>query len=396
MPTANFEWAAPGAVQPGTLPHDDPDATQEFHWIPGPQSPDASPDGSSDGPPDGTAVPRDTRTCPACGDQLATADVFCEACGAAVNGQDAAASPCAACGARSISPDGYCQYCGTRQPRHGDRVEEGLGAVAGVSDRGLRHRDNEDAMALWHDTGPHGVRTVAVVCDGVSSSDRPAMASRAAADAAAGVLAAAIEHGADPETASRSAVAHAFDAVAALEDPAAAQHGPDPTPPSCTFVSAVVTTTSVTVAWIGDSRAYWLADPSAGSPPAALLTEDDSWAAQMVAWGLMDESEAFTDPRAHALARWLGADAQDVEPRLVTFTPTGPGAVMLCSDGLWNYLPGAAELAAVALPGALTDPLAAARELVGVALDGGGRDNITVVVVPFPPTPDLPKRSFPQ
>ena len=64
--------------------------------------------------------------------------------------------------------------------------------------------------------------------------------------------------------------------------------------------------------------------------------------------------------------------------------------VLLCSDGLWNYQPEATELAAMALPAALTDPLGAAAELVKFAIDAGGMDNITVVLAPFPlaPIPD--------
>ena len=66
------------------------------------------------------------------------------------------------------------------------------------------------------------------------------------------------------------------------------------------------------------------------------------------------------------------------------FEPTGPGAVLVCSDGLWNYQPGAAGLAELALPAALTDPLGAACTLLKFALEAGGMDNITVVLAPFP------------
>ena len=63
----------------------------------------------------------------------------------------------------------------------------------------------------------------------------------------------------------------------------------------------------------------------------------------------------------------------------------GTGVLLLCSDGLWNYVPDAADLAARALPVALTDPLAAAAGLVAFALGAGGHDNVTAVLVPFPP-----------
>jgi serine/threonine protein phosphatase PrpC len=67
----------------------------------------------------------------------------------------------------------------------------------------------------------------------------------------------------------------------------------------------------------------------------------------------------------------------------VTLHPRGRGALLLCTDGLWNYLPDAADLAAVALPElAEGGPMAAAEALTTLALDEGGRDNITVVVIP--------------
>ena len=44
-----------------------------------------------------------------------------------------------------------------------------------------------------------------------------------------------------------------------------------------------------------------------------------------------------------------------------------------------------AQLAELALPAALTDPLGAVRTLVGFALDAGGTDNVTAVLAPYPP-----------
>jgi serine/threonine protein phosphatase PrpC len=138
----------------------------------------------------------------------------------------------------------------------------------------------------------------------------------------------------------------------------------------------------VTVGWVGDSRAYWLAAPDA-TEPARLLTVDHSWAVEMVGAGVLDVEEAMADPRAHAITRWLGAGGEP-EADVVTVRPAGPGLLLICSDGLWNYLPAAAELAEVALPAlARGGPVAVARALTAIALDAGGRDNITVVAVPI-------------
>jgi serine/threonine protein phosphatase PrpC len=243
-----------------------------------------------------------------------------------------------------------------------------------------------------------------VVCDGVSTSIRPAEASLAAAQAAAEVLRAAAQDGTDLTEASSAAVRSAEAAVASLaQSPGGVG--------SATFVSAVITGSAATLCWLGDSRAYWLgapvtpgAEPPAAESPAAespapgsaapgspapetahRLTRDDSLAEEMVAAGLLPEDEALSSPHAHVVTRWVGADPGEATPHVVTFEPPGPGVLLLCSDGLWNYQPDAGKLAGLALPSALTDPLGAAQALVTFAIEAGGRDNITVVLAPFPP-----------
>ncbi len=98
--------------------------------------------------------------------------------------------------------------------------------------------------------------------------------------------------------------------------------------------------------WVGDSRAYWLGPPG-GAAQSSLLTTDHSWAVEIVALGELDEAAAAADPRAHAITRWLGADASDA-PSVVELRPAEPGLLLLCSDGLWNYLPDADALASAA------------------------------------------------
>ena len=66
------------------------------------------------------------------------------------------------------------------------------------------------------------------------------------------------------------------------------------------------------------------------------------------------------------------------------YSPSGTGVLLACTDGLWNYLPDAAELARLALPRALTDPLGAASDMVRFAVEAGGADNITAVLIPSP------------
>lgn len=304
---------------------------------------------------------------------------FCRRCADPVNPQDQ-----------------FCERCGLAvvvSPR--DRVEVDLGVAAGVSDRGCLHHRNEDALALRiipRGLVPHGVLTqgvgpervtVAIVCDGVSSSSCPDEASEAAAEAAADALVAALRGHTSPVVATREAVHAADRAVSGLAD----AEGADPAgfsygAPACTFVSAIVTGDEVTIGWVGDSRAYWIPQAHTDSTRTQ-LTSDDSWLMEVLSAGTMTPDQAAADRRAHAITAWLGADADQLDPHIITIKPAGPGVVVVCSDGLWNYLDTVEELAAALLPQALDAPLDAARRLVQIALHRGGHDNITVAVVPF-------------
>ncbi len=302
-------------------------------------------------------------TCAACGAGVGEQDRYCEACGHKLSepvpptqpvppkwlsSADAPAA-CSGCGGTDFGAEGYCDSCGQRRPAGPDHSELELDAMAGVSDRGHRHHHNEDAMALGRLPGA----AIAVVCDGVSSSTRPDAASHAAVEAAAPALLAALSGGTEPEQAIGAAV-RAAQAAATL----AAGGEPGNNPPSCTFVCAVVTADGVTVGWVGDSRAYWIS-----TMDGECLTVDESVAGRL-------------------LTRWLGADATDTEPRLRAFTPSGPGQVLLCSDGLSRYADSPAALVALATGAATTATTAAA--LVRYALDEGGEDNVTAVLIPFP------------
>ncbi|MFD5187173.1 protein phosphatase 2C domain-containing protein [Streptomyces sp. NPDC058357] len=293
---------------------------------------------------------------------------------------------CVACRAGRVDTDGYCENCGHAQPRERDHMEQELGSVAAVSDRGLRHHRNEDAFAVSTTALPDGSpAVVAIVCDGVSSASRPDEASAAAASAANEALLESLPRGTHPQQAMHEAILAAAEAVNALaqEPGRATEHDRHrhQNAPACTLVGSILANDLLIVGWVGDSRVYWVPDDRANPP--ARLTEDDSWAAQMVATGLMNEAEAYADERAHAITGWLGADAYDLEPHTASFKPDRSGLVVVCTDGLWNYAESAADMAAAVPADAHQRPLHGAQVLVGHALDGGGHDNVTVALLPF-------------
>jgi serine/threonine protein phosphatase PrpC len=370
--------------------------------------------------------------CPSCADERAAGAVFCEACGRRLSGSPAPATgvsgppgeaaraagpsgptgeaagatgpsgptgeaagatglsgPAGAAGASgptgeavacphcgvpgSIGADGYCGICGLLAWRPRDHLETDLGAIgAAVTDRGRRHHRNEDAVWL----AARGTDIDVVVCDGVSSSFDPDVASAAATETAGGLLAAVT--GELPKQVGL-AVEAAGTVVAALADSGDPRRAASN--PACTIVAACVRGADVGYGWIGDSRAYWL--PAAG--PAEQLTEDDSWASHAIALGA-DPVQAMRDPKAHAITAWLGADAGPIEARTGEFRATAAGHLVLCSDGLWNYLPdavGFGDTVREHLRGG--DPITAARSLTAFANEAGGADNITVTLIPVVP-----------
>lgn len=297
----------------------------------------------------------------------------------------------------TVDEDGYCDECGRPTPGTGDHVEivlaparEPAGSApraAGVSDRGHHRRRNEDSFALGRCHTVDGREAVvAVVTDGVASVPDGDAASRTAGTAAVAAATEALGEGEHPRIAAATAVEAARQAVAAL----APSEG---RPPACTYVAALVVGSEAVVSWVGDSRAYWLA-PGA----SRLLTEDDSWASEMVAAGMATAESVHRDPRSHVITRWLAADAPDVGARSVEIDLDASGVLLLCSDGIWNHLPAAETLEAVlgygsdrsreasghgsgASPPDPDDVSAGSRALVRAALDDGGTDNATAVLV---------------
>jgi serine/threonine protein phosphatase PrpC len=139
---------------------------------------------------------------------------------------------------------------------------------------------------------------------------------------------------------------------------------------------------------VGDSRAYWIGHDG----QLALLSTDDTWAHEARMAGLPDDEVNRAD-RAHEITRWLGEDAGCVTPHLLTYLPPGPGLVVLCSDGLWNYAESADAMGEVVDRARKRRPIALARHLVEYALGAGGADNVTVAVaeVDAPGQPSSPE-----
>jgi serine/threonine protein phosphatase PrpC len=135
---------------------------------------------------------------------------------------------------------------------------------------------------------------------------------------------------------------------------------------------------------VGDSRAFRLS-----SGRLDQLSEDHSLVAELVRGGHITAEEASVHPSRSMITRALGA-SDDVEVDSWQIEVRVGDRFLLCSDGLTN------EVSAPDLQQVLTevdDPQAAAQRLITLAVDHGGRDNVTAVLVDVislePPTRPL-------
>lgn len=126
------------------------------------------------------------------------------------------------------------------------------------------------------------------------------------------------------------------------------------------------------IANVGDSRCYRYADNELDQ-----VTTDHSLVADLVREGSLSPEEAAVHPQRNIVTRVLGV--YDTVPVDVFAVDPRPGdRYVLCSDGLFNEVP---EAGIVSVLRRLAHPGDAADELVRLAVDSGGRDNVTVVVV---------------
>jgi PPM family protein phosphatase len=127
------------------------------------------------------------------------------------------------------------------------------------------------------------------------------------------------------------------------------------------------------VAHVGDSRAYLMR--GGDMKP---ITEDHSLVAELVRSGDLTRDQAAEHPQKNLITRALGAD-EEVDVDTAVLSVEAGDRILLCSDGLSDMVSeaGISEI----LTESPDDPERAARGLLSAALDAGGNDNITVVVV---------------
>ncbi len=124
-------------------------------------------------------------------------------------------------------------------------------------------------------------------------------------------------------------------------------------------------------AHVGDSRAYYIADGT-----ITQVTKDHSYVNELLMRGEITPEMAKNHPKKNYITRAMGAE--DTLKVDITIKPYNGGRVVLCSDGLTNFVSDEEIMAYISREKPLDT---SCEELVALANSRGGADNITIVAL---------------
>ena len=247
-------------------------------------------------------------------------------------------------------------------------------SFASATDKGLRRSTNEDNLAVRDDLG------LFVVADGMGGHAAGEVASQAAIEGIVAFAEATVSVSSDqtwpiPFNPNQSVNANRLDAGFRMADrriAAEAAASAELRGMATTAVAALITDSVVTLAHVGDSRVY-----RSHQGQLEQLTRDHSWVEEQIRAGTLTESAARAHPWRNIVTRALsGSEELEVDIRELSLAPGD--RLLLCSDGVFAVLTDD-QIGEVLQQHADLD--AACHALIKGANDGGGPDNVTVVVL---------------
>ena len=224
-----------------------------------------------------------------------------------------------------------------------------------ASDTGLQRRANEDALLARS--------PLFVVADGMGGAQAGEVASRIAVES----FHQGLEDAAKPEVALTALAQAANSRIHELSHSNAEQAGM-----GTTLTAVYVGEEEVTIAHVGDSRAYCLRDGE-----LLRLTDDHSLVDELMRQGRLTPQEAVEHPQRSVITRALGPELT-VEIDTSSYRGRTGDIYMLCSDGLTTMVSEARLAEVLRSHPRLKE---AGEALIAAANEAGGRDNITVVLL---------------
>ncbi len=237
----------------------------------------------------------------------------------------------------------------------------------GITDKGRVRPTNQDIYRL--EVRPEKESAFVLVCDGMGGANAGNVASRFAADSFLADAAGALDSAPD-EIVRHKTMLHALekanDTVFGL-----AGRQPEFRGMGTTLVGAFVQGREASILNVGDSRAYLF-----DGETLRQVSEDHSYVEEMRRLGRISAEDARTHPQKNLITRAVGVDAT-VDGDLFEVELRDMDILLLCSDGLTGMVEDEKIAEVLAKAGTLEDK---GRELLTLALEGGGRDNITVAL----------------
>ena len=244
--------------------------------------------------------------------------------------------------------------------------------AAGATDVGCVRKHNEDCLLV------DSALSLFVVADGLGGHAAGEVASQIVVDTVARFVGETLEKDRtwpveyDPSLSydgNRLKVALLLSDQAITED---IRRNPERETMGSTVVAGLFHESRLTLAHVGDSRAYIL-----GPEGIRQVTRDHSWVSEQVANGILTPSEARVHPFRNVITQALG-NGGDLEIEIQELDLEKSERLLLCSDGLSGMI-GDKEIWDIA--GRTNDFQHAVESLINTAREHGGDDNITVILV---------------
>jgi len=231
-----------------------------------------------------------------------------------------------------------------------------------ATDKGLVRDNNEDCYLSLPDKG------VWLIADGMGGHE--------AGEVASAIVVDTVKQNAEQ---GRNLADAILDAHQAILD--AAEDGVGAKGMGSTVIALQSNASDYEIVWVGDSRAYlWTRDEKGGV--LQQLSTDHSYVQLLVESGAIAEEEASSHPDKNVITQCLGSqDVSQIKVDTVKGQWSEKQWILLCSDGLTDEV--SDELIAQSLCDS-QNPQDAVNKLINLALNNGGRDNVTIQIVASP------------